>query len=122
MAIEKARENDMAFVMFYAPWDAESQEVRIEFETVARHMHNLVSFAAVNCWQPDSECRQQYSKVYNWPALIAYPTHGRGVQYNGQKVSSHMIRFLHSMMRPITRVSGLDLSYLRQKHEVITNY
>lgn len=68
-------------------------------------MQKLVFFSAINCWQPGSECRNQYSKVYNWPVLIAYPAHGRGVLYSGPRTAPHMMRFLNSMMKPIIRVS-----------------
>nr|XP_012152596.1 PREDICTED: thioredoxin domain-containing protein 11 isoform X3 [Megachile rotundata] len=37
--IEKVTEADFSFVMFYAPWDAESQTVRQEFEAVAEFYH-----------------------------------------------------------------------------------
>ncbi|KAJ8922905.1 hypothetical protein NQ315_001447 [Exocentrus adspersus] len=103
-AIEQARSSDIAFVMFYAPWDAESQAARQEFETAAAYMSDYVTFTAVNCWQPNSECRNQYSKVYRWPVLIAYPSHGRGVQYNGPISAPHMIRFLLKVCNPMTRL------------------
>lgn len=103
-AIEHARSSDIAFVMFYAPWDAESQAARQEFEDAAKHMSDFVTFVAVNCWQPNSECRNQYSKVYRWPVLIAYPSHGRGVQYNGPISASHMIIFLQKVCNPISRL------------------
>ncbi|KAJ8965120.1 hypothetical protein NQ314_004345 [Rhamnusium bicolor] len=105
-AIEHARSFDVAFVMFYAPWDAESQAARKEFETAARYMQEYITFAAVNCWQPKSECRNQYSKVYKWPVLIAYPSHGRGVQYNGPINAPHIIRFLQKLCNPILRLSN----------------
>lgn len=89
--------------MYYAPWDAQSQATRKEFELTADFMQNYVTFLAVNCWHPYSECRTQYSKVYRWPVLIAYPSHGRGVQYNGPLKSFHMIKFLKKIINPIVR-------------------
>ncbi|GJQ80005.1 hypothetical protein Trydic_g9478 [Trypoxylus dichotomus] len=118
-AIEHARLSDIAFVMFYAPWDAESQEVRKEFELTAKYMQKLVNFNAVNCWQPNGECRSHYNKVYTWPVLIAYPAHGRGIQYNGPKTALHMMRFLNSFMEPLVRVSNLDVHHLRQTHDAV---
>lgn len=41
--IERVIESDFSFIMYYAPWDAESQTVRQEFETVAQHYHSQVS-------------------------------------------------------------------------------
>lgn len=49
--------------MFYAPWSAESQHARTELEKAAQHMQKYVTFAAVNCWQPNGECKLQYNKV-----------------------------------------------------------
>lgn len=111
LAIEQARKSDIAFVMFYAPWDAKSQDIRLEFELTGKYMQNLISFTAINCWQPDSECHQQYRKVYNWPVLIAYPTHGRGIQYNGAKTSEHMIKFLTGIINPLIRIDEFSEIY-----------
>lgn len=116
-AIDKARESDIAFVMFYAPWDAESQAVRQEFDLAARYMQKQITFAAVNCWQPGSECRRQYTKAYNWPVLIAYPSHGKGIQYKGPRTAAHIVKFLMGLSRPVIRltseaeVHGLLASY-----------
>jgi hypothetical protein len=115
-AIEKARSSDIAFVMFYAPWDAESQTARKQLEVTASYMHQEVAFAAVNCWQPGSECKRQYSKVYKWPVLIAYPTHGRGIQYNGPLEAFHMIKFLQNLCKPLVRPNNTD--DLIGKHDV----
>lgn len=41
--IERVTEADFSFVMYYAPWDAESQAVRQEFEIVAQYYHSQVS-------------------------------------------------------------------------------
>nr|CAI5852904.1 unnamed protein product [Callosobruchus analis] len=105
-AIEYSRANDIAFIMFYAPWDAECQSSKKEFETAAKYMQDYVSFSAVNCWHPQSECKMQYSKVYRWPVLIAYPSHGRGVQYNGPISAPHMIQFLKKVCNPIVRLGN----------------
>lgn len=119
IAIEEARHADIAFIMFYAPWDAESQDVRVPFEQTAKIMEDRVSFAAVNCWQPGSECRNQYSKVYNWPVLIAYPSHTRGVQYNGPHDVYHYVRFLNAVSRPLIRVTDhLEFENLLANHDV----
>lgn len=41
--IERVTEADYSFVMYYAPWDAESQAVRPEFENVAQYYRSQVS-------------------------------------------------------------------------------
>ncbi|XP_044252727.1 thioredoxin domain-containing protein 11 [Tribolium madens] len=116
-AIEDARSSDIAFVMFYAPWDAESQTARKQLEIAAHYMQNEVAFVAVNCWQPGSECKRQYSKVYKWPVLIAYPTHGRGIQYNGPLEAFHIIKFLQNVCKPILRPETID--ELIGKHDTV---
>ncbi|KAF5283521.1 hypothetical protein FQA39_LY17336 [Lamprigera yunnana] len=107
-AITKAREADISFVMFYAAWDAQSQTIREEFDQAARYMQKEISFAAVNCWQPGSECRKQYSKAYSWPVLIAYPTHGKGIQYKGPHLAAYMVKFLKSISRPFVRIYNVE--------------
>lgn len=105
-AIENARASDITFVMYYAPWDAESQAAKKEFEEVTKFYKKYVTFVAVNCWQPNTECRQQYSKVYKWPVFIAYPSHGRGIQYNGPISSVHIIKFLQKVYNPLIRLTS----------------
>jgi hypothetical protein len=43
-AFEKISESDLTFAMYYAPWDAESQAVRAEFELLASYFANEVYF------------------------------------------------------------------------------
>lgn len=43
-AFEKISESDLTFAMYYAPWDAESQAVRAEFELLASYFENEVYF------------------------------------------------------------------------------
>ncbi|CAG9773732.1 unnamed protein product [Ceutorhynchus assimilis] len=105
-AIEHSRMSDLSFIMFYAPWDAESQAARKEFLIAAEYLKHFVKFAAVNCWQPGSECRNQYSKVYRWPVLIVYPSFGSGIQYNGPLIATHMMSFLQKIMQPIRRIAN----------------
>lgn len=42
--IEQASLTDVSFIMYYAPWDAESQIIRNEFEIVAEYYHKQVIF------------------------------------------------------------------------------
>ncbi|XP_057651528.1 thioredoxin domain-containing protein 11 [Diorhabda carinulata] len=99
--IENARSNDIVFVMFYAPWDADSQRGRNEFEKAAHSMQDKVNFIAINCWQPHGECRTKYNRVYKWPVLIAYLPHGRSVHYNGLLSAPHIVQFLKKVCNPI---------------------
>ncbi|XP_015608172.1 thioredoxin domain-containing protein 11 isoform X2 [Cephus cinctus] len=102
---ERGTDADFSFLMYYAPWDADSQALRHEFETVARYYHNRVFFAAINCWHPGSECRTQYNKIQSYPVLMVYPSKGLGVQYKGIRSALYMIRFLDAFMNPIHRIT-----------------
>jgi hypothetical protein len=41
-AFEKISESDLSFVMYYAPWDAESQIVKSEFNLLASYYSDQV--------------------------------------------------------------------------------
>lgn len=56
--------SELSFVLFYAPWSAESQHARGPYDFAARLFYKQAYFAAINCWHPVGECRQQYTKVW----------------------------------------------------------
>ncbi|XP_020280773.1 thioredoxin domain-containing protein 11 isoform X2 [Pseudomyrmex gracilis] len=103
--IDRITQADFSFVMYYAPWDAESQTLRQEFENVARFYHSQVFFAAINCWHPDSECRAVYNKIHSYPILMLYPSRDSGIDYRGIRTAPYMIRFLDSLINPIVRIT-----------------
>ncbi|XP_076655779.1 thioredoxin domain-containing protein 11 isoform X2 [Halictus rubicundus] len=115
-AVERVHEADFSFVMYYAPWDAESQAVRSEFERVAQYYDSQIFFAAINCWHPSSECRGLY-KIQRYPLLMLYPPIEFGIQYTGIRTSQYMIRFLNAAMNPIVRVTHPD-----QLMDLLVNY
>lgn len=47
-ALEKMSLSEMSFIMYYAPWDAESQRVRWHFEAAARYYHKEVRYALID--------------------------------------------------------------------------
>ncbi|XP_063995594.1 thioredoxin domain-containing protein 11 [Diachasmimorpha longicaudata] len=106
--VERVSSSDVSFIMYYAPWDAESQIVREEFEIVAQQYHSKVFFSAINCWHPGSECRAQYPKIQSYPVLILYPLRGTGVQYRGISTAPYMMRFLDNYLHPLTRISSQE--------------
>lgn len=55
--------SELSFVLFYAPWSAESQHARDPYDFAAKLFYRQAYFAAINCWHPVGECRQQYTKV-----------------------------------------------------------
>lgn len=40
--VDRVTDSDYSFVMYYAPWDAESQALKDEFEIAARYYHSQV--------------------------------------------------------------------------------
>ncbi|KOC69381.1 Thioredoxin domain-containing protein 11 [Habropoda laboriosa] len=115
--MERVIEADFSFIMYYAPWDAESQAVRQEFEKVAQYYHSQVFFAAINCWHPSSECRIQFNKIQSYPILILYPSTDSGIEYRGIHTWPYMIRFLNAVMNPIIRITHKD-----QLTDLLVNY
>ncbi|KAM3964486.1 LOW QUALITY PROTEIN: thioredoxin domain-containing protein 11 [Aphomia sociella] len=99
---------DVSFVMYYAPWDAECQYVRGEFEKAALILSDYVHFSAINCWNPGSECRLHHSKIPSWPILMAYTVNSRGVFYKGPRDAHSMVNFLQLIMKPLERVSSTE--------------
>ncbi|KAI5651874.1 thioredoxin domain-containing protein 11 [Phthorimaea operculella] len=99
---------EISFVMYYAPWDAESQFVRDEFEKAANVLRDRVHFSAINCWNPGSECRIQNSKIPSWPILMVYTNSGRGVLYKGPRDAHSMVKFLELIIKPLERVSSTE--------------
>ena len=115
--IERVTEADFSFVMYYAPWDAESQAVRQEFEEAARYYHTQIFFAAINCWHPNSECRTQYNKIQSYPVFMLYPSRDSGIQYRGIRTWPYMARFLNAVMNPVIRITHKE-----QLVELLVNY
>ncbi|XP_035744274.1 thioredoxin domain-containing protein 11-like isoform X1 [Vespa mandarinia] len=110
--IERVTDTEFSFVMYYAPWDAESQVIRDEFEKVAEYYYPQIFFTAINCWHPNSECRAQYNKIQSYPVLILYPARDSGIQYRGIRTAPYMIRFLHAFINPIIRITNKE--YVKQ--------
>jgi len=81
-----------------------------------------VYFVAINCWQPHSECRQQFSRVQQFPVLIVYTQNNKGIQYKGIREAAHMIRFLRYMLHPLERITApTDVTALMSTYDVSIN-
>uniref|UniRef100_A0A1B6CLW5 Thioredoxin domain-containing protein n=2 Tax=Clastoptera arizonana TaxID=38151 RepID=A0A1B6CLW5_9HEMI len=113
-------ERDFAFIMYYAPWDAESQAVRGEFEALANQYYKQIYFAAINCWHPGGQCKQTLNKVQKFPKFVAYITHENGIEYKGPRNVEHMSRFLDVLIRPLHRIhNNNELLKLRASHNAV---
>ncbi|XP_018016273.1 thioredoxin domain-containing protein 11 isoform X2 [Hyalella azteca] len=126
---EHLQYSDLALVMYYAPWDRESQLARTQFAHAARILHNQVVFCAINCWQPDSFCRLNH-KVTSFPAIVLHVNTGalkgsilresRAFPYNGPIVSEHLVRFLTAALRPYQHVPDRKhLASLQLTHSAV---
>ncbi|VVC87331.1 thioredoxin domain-containing protein 11 [Leptidea sinapis] len=107
-ALRVINTHDVSFVMYYAPWDGESQYVRGEFEKAAILLNDRVHFSAINCWNPGSECRMQHNKIASWPILIAYTVTSRGILYKGPRNAESMVNFLDLIIQPLQKVSSRE--------------
>ncbi|KAK7077199.1 hypothetical protein SK128_004047 [Halocaridina rubra] len=121
---ERLLASDLSFVVYYAPWDRDSQVLRWELEKAARYHHEQIYFAAINCWHPRSECRLKY-KIKNFPALVLHVRAPSGLEtkamgYAGPKDAGHIIRFLSKTLQPLTHVSNhADLARLQMEHNAV---
>lgn len=101
--------SDLSFVLYYAPWCSESQHSRAAYEHVARLFYREAYFSAINCWQPGSECRNQYTKIHSWPILMAYQRNGFGIQYQKNLwTEGALTKFINSLLSPIQRLISPD--------------
>ncbi|XP_042875238.1 thioredoxin domain-containing protein 11-like isoform X3 [Penaeus japonicus] len=118
---ERLLATDLSLVVYYAPWDRDSQALRWEIEKVARYHHEQVYFAAINCWHPNSECRARY-KIRTFPAIVLHVRSSSGQEtkamaYGGPHHAGHIVRFLSRALRPLTHVaSHADLARLQMEY------
>lgn len=117
--------SDLSFVLYYAPWCSESQFSRKAFEHVARVFYREAYFSAINCWQPGSECRGQYSKIHSWPILMAYQRNGFGVQYQKNLwTEGALTKFVTSLLTPLQRLVTPDdlLEQITSRDAVVVGF
>ncbi|KAG1684838.1 Thioredoxin domain-containing protein 11 [Nymphon striatum] len=120
----RINEQEISFIMFYAPWDAESIHAKDEFEAAARFYHNQVFFVAINCWWNEGECRE-LQKFKSFPIFVAHLAHGSiSIQFKAPITSENMIAFLNHVLKPYKPIHSKDsLINLQAKHQsVFINY
>ncbi|CAH0385053.1 unnamed protein product [Bemisia tabaci] len=119
-AFSLASKEDITFVMYYAPWDADCQRSRPIFEKVARYYHRQIHFMAINCWEPSSICKAHFSKIKRYPVFMVYFQRSKGVEYQGVVDFAHMTHFLSSVITPLQRIKDLqELNNLRATHDAV---
>jgi hypothetical protein len=117
--------SDLSLVLYYAPWCSESQHSMKAFDHVSKVFYREVYFSAINCWQPGSECRMQYTKIHSWPILMAYQRNGFGVQYQKNLwTESALTKFITSLLNPIQRLVTPDdlLESMTSKDAIIVAF
>ncbi|CAL4105676.1 unnamed protein product [Meganyctiphanes norvegica] len=120
--VDRLLSSDISLVVYYAPWDRDCQELRWELEKVARFHHEQVFIAAINCWQPGSQCRQTY-KIRPYPAIVAHIRAPSGLEtkavaYEGPRKAAHIINFLSRALKPFSHVtSAADLAKLQTQYD-----
>ena len=56
-----ARQFENSLLMFYAPWDRDSQEARSVLLEVGQFFSDTdILIAGVNCWYPTSDCAKEF--------------------------------------------------------------
>ncbi|XP_014673984.1 PREDICTED: thioredoxin domain-containing protein 11-like, partial [Priapulus caudatus] len=118
---EEAKTADVAFVMYYAPWDADCLQARSEFMRTAQLLHNEVHFLAVNCWETSGICRKA-NTITSYPVLMLYPTWDKnsGIEYLGPVIATYMVKFLEVVVRPIIPLHTLkDVSTFVEQYDSV---
>ncbi|GAB6025760.1 hypothetical protein CHUAL_011745 [Chamberlinius hualienensis] len=119
-AFDRVQYADVTFIMFYAPWDAASMDIRWEFEKTSRYFADQISFAAVNCWFPNGECKQHFPKIRSFPLLIAYHINGKGIAFHGTPTFPYLVNFLEEFLRPVNVIHRQsDLYNLMAKRDAV---
>lgn len=112
--------SELSFVLFYAPWSADSQRARETYDFMAKLFYKQAYFAAINCWHPVGECRLQYTKVMSWPVLMAYNQNGVAIPYSGVWSQPALTSFILALLQPLMRIhEPEDLLDLMHNHDVV---
>ncbi|KAB0796163.1 hypothetical protein PPYR_10768 [Photinus pyralis] len=95
--------NEYIFVMFYAPWCKDSQELEPEFTKAAKETSNLkipVKLAKINA-SDEIELRAKYH-ILGFPVLQLF-RRGTPLKYHGNRNSKKIASWLKDQVRPSAR-------------------
>uniref|UniRef100_A0A914ZRU2 Thioredoxin domain-containing protein n=1 Tax=Parascaris univalens TaxID=6257 RepID=A0A914ZRU2_PARUN len=98
------RHSEIVIAMYYAPWNLDSKLMRRAFERVARSFdsNDDVSFAAINCFAAQGQCRNTY-RTHMFPLLMAY-IGDVALMYNGELAADYIRRWILYIRNPIHRL------------------
>ncbi|XP_076458267.1 thioredoxin domain-containing protein 11-like [Babylonia areolata] len=121
--VDLLQQEDLVFVMYYAPWCAKSHALSAQFSTAAKFMEGQVRFVAVNCWYPEGPCRKQY-KFLLFPVFFAYHKNNDGYRYMGIERAEFMVKFLEDLQYPLSllRDSSEVQNFVTQHDTVVVGY
>lgn len=97
--LEIVADEEVLVIMYYAPWCSASKRFHDEFVHAAEYMKDEVTFVAVNCWHPGSECRRK-SRFVRYPVISFYHTRLREFRYKGVLTAEHLVHFVEQLLRP----------------------
>ena len=122
-AFQDAAQFENSLLMFYAPWDRESQEARAVLLTLGKFFSETdILIGAVNCWYPTSDCAKEFggkASGTRYPVFIFYPGRLSGIQYRGQVRSDHLIDWVRRCRYPLTHL--LSTNHFHDLHSQFPN-
>lgn len=111
-AFQDAGQFENSLLMFYAPWDRESQQARSVLLEVGKFFSETdILIAAVNCWYPTSDCAKEFggkASGTRYPVFIFYPSRLKGIQYRGPVLADHLIDWVRRARYPLTPLLSLQ--------------
>jgi len=114
------RDNENAFVEFYAPWCGHCQHLAPEWEKLATSLKGKVSVAKVDCTTETSVCNGE--GVQGYPTIKFFKK-GRAVDYQGGRTAEAMTNWAEKKLGdPFTTVSSSEQYTEVTQRPVILGY
>lgn len=122
--IKLLEDEELIFVIYYAPWCAESVRVRGEFIRAAKVIGDAVKFVAVNCWWSKGVCRDSM-KFLSYPELYMYHTGvADGYRFTGIREAEYFVRFAESFLKPLKPLHSIEEieEFIAQQDTTVVGY
>lgn len=117
-------QSDVSLVLYYAPWDFDSQLAIQDFEKIANKYKGQVFCTSINCWVHSGLCKKTFLKLRSFPLILGYVGASRGIQYRGPLQYDYLDKFVQSLLTPLIRIETVaDLNKLLiQSAVVVTGF
>jgi hypothetical protein len=99
--------NQFTFIYLYAHWCARSTSYIPLVEKLASLNSNEISFLAVDCFNPDGECRKTL-RLLKYPQVAVQIRNVGFYSYNGPFELNYLTRFINEIKSPLKRIDSLD--------------